>query len=134
MSDVVAIAAGLLIAALAQFLALMLGGAGHGWTDPFFFSFVLFVTWPLALARIPGPVGTSAYPDGIMLVLGAVTTLLLIVKTSSEPQYFWRMADQDGGVRVIIAWLILWFGWQIVTAVNLLRGRRSQQGGLEDEA
>ena len=134
MSDVVAIAAGLLIAAFAQFIALMLGGAGHGWTDPSLFSIVLFVTWPLALARIPRPAGTSAYPDRFMLVLGVVATLLLVVKTSSESDYFWRMADQDGGVTVIITWLLLWFGWQIVTAANLVRGRRFEQAGLKDEA
>jgi hypothetical protein len=129
MGNVVAIVVGLAIAAVAQFLALMLNGAGHGWTEPFFYSVFLFVAYPVALSRIPREAGMGVNPDFFLLVLGVVATLLLFAQTSSEPEYFWRMAEQDGGVPVIIAWLLLWFGWQALTLANIVRTPRPPEAG-----
>ena len=121
MKEAVALGAGLAIAAIAEFLGLMLSGAGHGWTQPTFYSLLLFAAWPLALLRIPRPEGTSATFDLFMLILGVVATLLLFVQTSSDSEYFWRMMREDGAVTVMIVWLLFWFGWQGLTLANIAR-------------
>jgi hypothetical protein len=125
----VAVVAGLVIAAIGEFIGMMLAGAGHGWTQPILYSLLLFLAWPAALLRIPRPEGISARFDLFMLVMGVTGSLLLFVQTANEPEYFWRMADQEEGVTVIIVWLLLWFGWQALTLVNIVRKRRLGRAG-----
>ena len=122
MKDVIALGAGLVIAAIAEFLGLMLSGAGHGWTQPIFYSLLLFAAWPLALLRIPRPEGTSAAFDLFMLVLGVGATVLLFVQSAGESEYIRRLiALEDLAVPVMVAWLLVWFGWQGLTLANIAR-------------
>jgi hypothetical protein len=43
---------GIMFAAVAQFLAFGLSGAGHGWTEPFFFSAAMWITLPVMAIRL----------------------------------------------------------------------------------
>jgi hypothetical protein len=126
----VAIVAGLVIAAIGEFLGMMLAGAGHGWTQPIFYSLLLFVAWPATLLRLPRPERTSAGFDLFMFVLGAVATLLLLVQSAGEAEYIRKLAEHDDlAVPVMIAWLLFWFGWQAVTVANIVRRRWHRQTG-----
>ena len=114
-----AIVIGLAIAALAQFVAMMLGGAGHGWTMPFLFSVFLFAAWPVTLVRMKPAPGRSFVADVALLLLGVIASLLLLVATMDEAEYFWRVVELDGGLPLVILWLALWFGWQLLTLANI---------------
>jgi hypothetical protein len=126
----VAIVAGLVIAAIGEFIGMMLAAAGHGWTQPILYSLLLFVAWPAALLRLPRPEGTSARLDLFIFVLGVVATLLLFVQSAGESEYIWKLTEHDDlAVPVMIAWLLFWFGWQALTVANILRRRRYRQTG-----
>lgn len=129
MGKTVAVVAGLVIAAIGEFIGMMLAGAGHGWTQPILYSLLLFVAWPAALLRIPRPEGISARYDLFMLVLGAIASLLLLAATNAEAEYFWKVVYFEDGLQFIIVWLLLWFGWQALTLANIVRKRRLGRAG-----
>jgi hypothetical protein len=126
----VAIVAGLVIAAIGEFIGMMLAAAGHGWTQPILYSLLLFVAWPATLLRLPRPEGTSARFDLFIFVLGGVATLVLFIQSAGEAEYIWKLTQHDDlAVPVMITWLLFWFGWQALTAVNIIRRRRYRQTG-----
>ena len=129
MREAVAIVAGLAIAAVAEFIALMLAGAGHGWVAAWPFSLILFAAYPAALFRMPIAVGKSAMLDIAMLVVGVVASLLLLAATNAEAEYFWKVVHFEDGLQFIIVWLLLWFGWQALTLANVVRKRRRGRAG-----
>lgn len=130
MGKAVAIVAGLVIAAIGEFIGMMLAAAGHGWTQPILYSLLLFVAWPAALLRLPRPEGTSAGFDLFIFVLGVVATLLLVVQSAGESEYIWKLAEHDDlAVPVMITWLLFWFGWQALTLANVVRKRRQGRAG-----
>jgi len=117
----VAIVAVLLIAAIALFIGVMLGGAGHGWVAPFFYSLGLLVAYPVALVRMRNAARTPRV-DIAMLGVGAGASLLLLLDIRAlESDYFWRIVDFDMGLPLVFAWLCLWFGWQILVLANAIR-------------
>jgi hypothetical protein len=117
----VEIAAGLAIAAIAQFIAIMLTGAGHGWTAPLRYSLILFLAYPFALVRRADRAGTSILPDVVALGLGIGATLLLIVETRTNEAGIIGQFIRINGVFVIIVWVLLWLGWQALTVHTILR-------------
>ena len=81
------IVVGLTLAAITQFIALLLTGAGHGWTAPLRYSLILFLAYPFALVRRADRIGTSILPDVVALGFGIGASLLLIVDTrTDEPE------------------------------------------------
>jgi hypothetical protein len=127
MSKPVAIVVGVLIAALATFIALVLAGAGHGWFAPLRYSILVFGAYPVTLFRTANRPSNSAAGDIVLLVFGAAASLVLYLDVRvNEPIYFWKAVDI--GLPSLLIWLLLWFGWQFVTIANLVRGRRSGQG------
>jgi len=109
----------------AQFLALLMTGAGHGWGTPFLVSLPLSVLYPLLVLR-----ASRAPPGGgIRLELGVAAVALFldyILWTSildDEAVFFSRMWKIDSGL--VAAWLILWAGWH---ALLLLAFRRNRSG------
>lgn len=121
MSKSVAIFVGLLIAVLAEYLALMLAGAGHGWGAPLRYSLLLFVAYPIALARISNSTRASVAVDAAMFVVGAGASFRLFQNIrETEAEYFWKLVD--AGLPIVILWLAIWFGWQALTVANALRG------------
>ena len=120
------ITAGLAIAAIAEFLALMLTGAGHGWVAPLRYSLILFLAYPFALVRRADATGTSILPEVVALGLGVCASLLLIVETRTNEAGIIGQFIRVNGVSVIIVWVLLWLGWQALTVHTFLRriGRR----------
>ena len=119
---VAAVGAGLALAFVTTFLGLMLSGAGHGWTSPFFFSMPLVVLYPAAFLLATGRCAFTR-PSGVALVgLGLLLDLALAVMTVGESEYFFRMMEQDGAPEVASAWVLLWLVWQAAAFVAAVRG------------
>jgi uncharacterized membrane protein len=82
----------------------------------------LSVLYPGVCLRAPAPEAGSKYLDfGLVVIAVAVDLLLLGNIAFAEHRYFlvaWNMA-----ASVVIAWLALWAGWQILAVVSLRKRR-----------
>jgi hypothetical protein len=115
-----AIASGLIIAALGQFFALLLAGAGHGWTSPFWASIVFWVVYPLALLR-RSQKRPAIGVDVLLVLVAPLSDLYLVQQTSREGfDYLWNMARLGAG-PLIALWGVIWIGWQIIALITLAK-------------
>ena len=121
------IVVGLTLAAITQFIALLLTGAGHGWTAPLRYSLILFLAYPFALVRRADRTGTSILPDVVALGLGVCASLLLIAETWTKEAGIIGQFIRVNGIHVVILWVLLWLGWQALTVQTILSriGRRA---------
>ena len=120
------IALGLLVAFIAQFLAFLLAGAGHGWVAPFFLSFVLWVLLPMTLA-IAWPIGRGSRLALLaILVVALVADAVLVSRSIGEAGYISQYIKINGvaGYLIIGLWLCLWTFWQAILACSLIAGRK----------
>jgi hypothetical protein len=121
------IALGLLLAFFAQFLGLMLAGAGHGWVAPLFISIVLWVLWPMTLA-IGWPIGRGGrLALAAMIVAALLADAWLISKSLGEADYISRYIEINGAVGSLIIglWLLLWTIWQAILVCSLVAPRNA---------
>jgi hypothetical protein len=123
MKPLLAALAGLLPALLAMYLALFLGGGGHGWTAPFFHSFLLFAAWPLVCAGLASR-GRRRWGFCRLVLMGAVVwDLTLALLTLAEWDWFLRALDVAPWAAW--GWLALWVGVQ-AGALGVLLARRRE--------
>src|SRR6478672_8663176 len=98
----------------------MLGGAGHGWIAPFYYSLGLLIAYPATFLRMRNAGDRTSRGDVAMLVVGACATLLLFLDICVvESDYFWQVVEI--GMPLVAVWLCLWAGWPILVVVNLVR-------------
>lgn len=120
------IALGLLLALVAQFLAVMLAGAGHGWVAPFLLSFALWVLLPMTLA-IAWPIGRGSSRVALLaiVVVALCADAVLVSRTISEVDYLSAYIKVNGllGLLIIGLWLCLWSFWQAMLVGALVVGR-----------
>ena len=121
---------GVVIAAVAQFIALMLTGAGHGWITPFWFSPALWLLMPIVLVRlrnrVPSKTG-SPLPNVSLLLIALALDIALIIRTFAEgsdqfmngSDYLMKVAAVDP--PLVMTWILLWLSWQIGALFLLLR-------------
>ena len=123
MRKVGALALGLVIAFMANFLAMGLAGGGHGWDSPFFASMLLWVAYPFVLIRglrVFAGGTSSSRVDGSILAAALASNFLLAWLTYSEGvEYFERTL----GYGVAELWIAIWLGWQGVAALNLAKAK-----------
>ncbi|HEX8363986.1 MAG TPA: hypothetical protein VF603_01725 [Allosphingosinicella sp.] len=113
------IVVGLTVAALAQLLALLVTGAGHGWGQPLRFSPALFVAYPIVFVRLRSP-GTLAWTDVALLAGAGLLDLLLVHQTGIEgTEYFHRVMAMP---PIPHLWLLLWLLWQALAVKILVSG------------
>jgi hypothetical protein len=121
---------GIAIAAVAQFIAFMLTGAGHGWITPFWFSLSLWLLLPLVLVRLRGRAISGAgslLRNASLLPLALALDLALIVATFVEgsdqiisgPHYFMKVTA--AGPMLVVTWIMLWLSWQVGALLLLFR-------------
>lgn len=117
------IALGFAIAAVCQFLSLLLAGAGHGWVTPFFLSMPLWIAVPATfyLTRRRGRGPTIILAAIILTAVGL--DALLVRGTLHEQETLLALIRVNGflGGFFVGLWLALWFTWQAVAAHGLLR-------------
>lgn len=119
-----AIVVGLACAGTAAMLAIGLGGGGHGWVTPFFASGVLAFAYPLVLIRAalgPSPSQVGRVADGAVLVAALLCDIGLVQASRDEGLRYARQALDGLGTVLFIPWLLLWLGWQVLAAGQLLR-------------
>jgi hypothetical protein len=120
--SVIAIAAGLALGLLTMFLALLIAGAGHGWSSPMLFSLPLAVLYPAAFLLATLRSALTRRTGVGLVALGLILDLALALQTSGEEsEYFLRILDQDLGPEVVTAWIFLWLGWQATAFVAAWR-------------
>ena len=116
MSKRLGVSLGLLVAFAGQLIALALAGAGHGWITPFWASIVLWIAYPLALLRV------GKLPLVVMAIAGDA---MLMTQTAREGiEYFWKVVRFDGWA-VVVLWLAIWLGWQMIVVASLTATRRA---------
>jgi hypothetical protein len=107
----------------AQFLALLLSGAGHGWTTPFFVTLSLWVLFPatFVVATTDGPQTLRAMIVLAVIALGA--DALLINGTLAEREILPLYVQVNGavGLSIIGLWLAIWLFWQGVLVKAMLK-------------
>lgn len=117
------VAAGLVAWLISQCLGWAVGGAGHGWTPPIFFTVPLFVLYPAAVVGAFAR-GASAFRAGVaMLGVAATLDLWLLSVTLQDGSYFLKM--WSFAPCIVCAWLVCWFGWQALGVRMLLAGRNA---------
>ena len=110
---------GFLCAAAAEFLALFLAGAGHGWVAPLFYSLFLFVPYPYVFLRTVGEIRHWVAADVLLLAAGIVADISLARDTYlHEAIYFVRAMEMP---PLAIIWMAIWAAWQLVTAYRIYR-------------
>ena len=119
-------ALGLALAAVGEFLALMLAGAGEGWNTPLLLSTLLLLAFPITLlaARRPTP-GDYRLLVGIVLI-GLIADAALVWGTVRERDYLVAYVQVNGsfGLACVGLWLALWCSWQFLAIHKLIaRGR-----------
>lgn len=121
------IALGLGIAFIGQFIALGLGGAGHGWVTPFWASILLWPAYPVILVRTRkiSLAGFGSLKIEIpILLLAAIADVGLVHMTKNEGvEYFWKVVRFEGWT-IVCVWISIWLGWQGIAVANLMRIRR----------
>ena len=119
---IIAVVAGLLIAAFAALLALGMAGGGHGWATPVFFSMGLFLAYPAVLLRLTA-LGRQWFVVDLGIVgLAAAADLALLSGTVNEgTEYFWRVVEMSAAF--LILWLLIWFAWQPIALYCVGRDR-----------
>jgi len=129
--------AGIGLAAAAHFLALMLGGGGHAWTEPFLFSFALWVMFPLVLVRVrlvlTGSEGL-AWLDSLVLCAGLLLEVLLVASTGGAEsrmsgtgtELFMRVLSMEPAL--VLLWILLWLSWQVAALYLCLAGLARDEG------
>lgn len=104
-------------AALAHYIALALGGAGHGWTQPFFFSFALWLLLPLTAIRAGNRKSGRSEAAAANISLAALALILdvaLVVSTKvSGDEHFENVANLFP--PLVMAWIAIWLSWQVPT-------------------
>ena len=113
MGSKAAVAAGLGCAGLAQLIALMLAGAGHGWIAPFFWSPLLFLVYPITFLRWLGVGPPSPAIDGGLVVVAAAADCLLIASSYANEGPYLR-AIFAAFAPALLAWIGLWAFWQVL--------------------
>ena len=115
------------LAALAQFLAFMLAGAGHGWGAPMFVSMALWFLVPLTLVMAWPTEQTSKLLIALVALIALGADALLVNRSLDELSYIGRYVQVNGaiGYTIIGLWLALWFCWQVLLLYSLVarRGR-----------
>jgi hypothetical protein len=120
------ILAGLLAWLIAQTIAFLIGGAGHGWTTPSLVSFALLPLYPAALVCAFGPAILDT-PNRLGLLLVAVLLDAILVSSAvwSESEYYQRVWLYGGGW--VAAWCALWLAWHFVLLTALRRTAAASQ-------
>jgi hypothetical protein len=111
--------AGFLLWLASQFLGIVLAGAGHGWTEPFFAAIPLAVLYPLALTNVfGGKMATRHVTTGI-LAMAIGLDAYLAASLSAKPEYFLKAwaASPD----FVATWLLLWTIWNIIAIASAVR-------------
>jgi hypothetical protein len=128
-----AILAGLLIAFIAEALALGLSGGGEGWNTPIKVSLVLWVTYPVVLARLRlSPSDRLMTVEIALLLAGLASDIALVLLTINEGLQYPRGFIAINGVFGVLwmgAWIAIWLTWQAVAGLNLARARRQLARG-----
>jgi hypothetical protein len=123
-----------MFAAVAQFLSVLLSGAGHGWVEPFFFSPAMWITLPLMAIRLSrraaGSDSLDWVVDGLVLIWGLILDVLLVIATASGTgtEIFLKVATM--GLPLVALWMALWLSWQIA-ALFLLFSRVRRENSIE---
>jgi hypothetical protein len=113
--------AGSLLAGLACVLvAMMLTGAGHGWSSAFAVSWVAVVASPLSAVDWALRRRVLGKGIAVLLICGAVVSnSALVDQTRSEATYYFDHA-WSSAPGVMTAWVALWASWQVLSVIALL--------------
>ena len=119
-----AILAGFVLAGLAMYSALLLAWGGEGWNEPANCSLILFIVYPVALARMVDAERMSVRIDVVLLLVAALFDAYLVLSTWFDGyRYFHRVLSSTHAAP--IAWAALWFLWQLLTVATIaIRIRR----------
>jgi hypothetical protein len=119
-------ALGLLPWFVTQFIGLGIGGAGHGWVAPFFFTMPLVLLYPLVFIRAFSRAGARKVDVSILVVAAALDLFLLRNLFFQEYEYFLKV--WNFGSTIVALWFGLWAAWQVLAVAALLRKRPPRIG------
>jgi len=106
---------GIALAAVAEFVAVMLNFGGEGWGTPSLVSLVLFLGFPVALIRIYDTQNHDMRGDILLLVVAGLADVYLLVQTQTEYRYFLR--SFEGGAAG--SWLFFWLLWHALLVATI---------------
>lgn len=115
-------------AAVGQFLALGVAGAGHGWVAPFFYSPLLFVAYPLVLARLADRNRRTRWIEVALLTV-AIAADWGLASNALGPEAIYVTRVLAAAPIFLVSWLFLWSGWQILALWLLLHSFRGAKDG-----
>lgn len=129
MSTAVRIVIGLACAAIAQFVGLLLGGAGHGWVTPFFASAALWVLLPIGFVFATPSTGYAASRKPMLIALAVIAVIanvgLIFTTIDQGTEYFSKVFQLSP--PFVLGWMALWISWQIGIIWTLAAGPRDHE-------
>jgi hypothetical protein len=115
---------GLLLWSATQFVSMIVGGSGHGWTTPFLATVPLLIIYPLTMIRAFS-LHAKNVSVGIALVVLAIILDFFVLLWSFEEAAYFRKIWQIGKIEVV-SWIALWVGWQLLAIYSLIRHHKSE--------
>jgi hypothetical protein len=105
-------------ASASLFVAMAVGGAGHGWVTPFFVSLGTAIFFPISFFRLGVWRRTQMPGNIIMLIIGAFAVIALFAMTVDEGTRYFRAVGSAAWL-----WIGIWSNWILAALITaLLRG------------
>jgi hypothetical protein len=95
-------------------IAVVVGGAGHGWVTPIWFSIIGAAIYPVVVFRLLGFGDRWFGADVGLILVGAILDLAVYTLTMQEGvRYFHRVGE------IAYVWIGLWALWQVALKIKL---------------
>jgi hypothetical protein len=111
----VSLVVGLALGVLLLYVGLIVGGLGHGWVTPFWFSFLGPLIYPVVVFRVLNFGDRWLGADIGLLGLAAILDLAVYSNTIEEGvHFFYRVGD------AAYIWLGFWSLWQVALMLKVV--------------
>jgi phosphoglycerol transferase MdoB-like AlkP superfamily enzyme len=113
------LAALIVVTAACLGVAVLLAGAGHGWTTAFLVSLAGLVTSPVAVVAWAKRRDATGKRIALLLVAVAIVANLILVNLTKAEGARYFESEWSSNPEIVVIWAALWAVWQVVALAAL---------------
>jgi hypothetical protein len=110
----ISLVVGLPLGVLLLYVGMIVGGLGHGWVTPFWFSFLGPLIYPVVVFRLLNIRDRWLWADFALLGLAAILDLAVYTNTIEEGVHFFYRVGNAAYI-----WLGFWSLWQVALLLKV---------------